>query len=216
MDSATGERSILIPADKLDSIFPAPATNQSQATGAGRHAPAQYQWAPNGDALLFEGPNALAWFDLKTQSGRVLVSSKDEMTDVKLSPDSHYVSFVRDHNLWLINVADGKERAFTTGGTEKLHKGELDWVYPEELEIYSAYWWSPDSASIAYLEMDESKVTQFPLVNFESYTGEADLQRYPVAGGANPVVRVLVASRSTVAMRVLWISAPRPTSTSLA
>ena len=193
LDSATGERSILIPADKLDSIFPAPATNQSQATGAGRHAPAQYQWAPDGDALLFEGPNALAWFDLKTQSGRVLVSSKDEMTDVKLSPDSHYVSFVRDHNLWLINVADGKESAFTTGGTEKLHKGELDWVYPEELEIYSAYWWSPDSASIAYLEMDESKVTQFPLVNFESYTGEADLQRYPVAGGANPVVRVLVA-----------------------
>jgi dipeptidyl-peptidase-4 len=194
VDTASGENSLLISSDKLETILPAPATNASQATGAGRHAPAQYQWAPNGEALLFEGPDALAWFDLKTQAARVLLSSKEEMTDVKISPDSQYVSFVRDHNVWLLSTAGGQERAFTTRGTEKLRKGELDWVYPEELELYTAYWWAPDSSAIAYLEMNEDKVTQFPLVNFESYTGEADLQRYPVAGGANPVVRVFVQS----------------------
>lgn len=194
LDTATGERSLLISADKLENIFPAPASKPSQATGAGRRAPSQYQWAPNGNALLFEGPNALAWFDLKAQSGRVLVSGKEELTDTKISPDSNYVSYVRDHNLWLVSTADGKERAFTTGGNEKLRKGELDWVYPEELEIFTGYWWAPDSSAIAYLEMDEANVTQFSLLNFESYTGEAELQRYPVAGGANPVVRVLVGS----------------------
>jgi dipeptidyl-peptidase 4 len=192
MDLTTGRRSVLIPSDKLDAIFPAPA-KQSQATGAGRHAPSQYQWAPNGQALLFEGPDALAWYDLATQSGRVLVSSKQEMSDVKISPDSKYVSFVRDHNVWLVGTADGTERALTSGGDEKLRKGELDWVYPEELELYTAYWWAPDSAAIAYLQMDESPVTQFSLLNFESYTGEAELQRYPVAGGKNPVVHVYVA-----------------------
>jgi dipeptidyl-peptidase-4 len=40
--------------------------------------------------------------------------------------------------------------------------------------------------------MDESKVTQFSLTDFESFAGEAELQRYPVPGGGNPVVRVLV------------------------
>jgi dipeptidyl-peptidase-4 len=196
MDAATGERSLLISSDKLETIFPAPPSQQSQATGAGRRPPSQYQWAPNGNALLFEGPNALAWFDLKTQTGKVLVSGKEELSDVKISPDSNYVSYVRDHNLWLAGTADGKERAFTTGGSEKLHKGELDWVYPEELEIFTGYWWAPDSSAIAYLEMDEANVSQFSLLNFESYTGEAELQRYPVAGGTNPVVRVLVASPS--------------------
>jgi dipeptidyl-peptidase 4 len=194
LDTATGERSLLISSDKLETILPAPATKQSQATGAGRRAPSQYQWAPNGNALLFEGPNALAWFDIKTQTGRVLVSGKDELTDAKVSPDSNFVSYVRDHNLWLVGTADGKERAFTTGGNEKLHKGELDWVYPEELAIFTGYWWAPDSSAIAYLEMDEANVTQFSLLNFESYTGEAELQRYPVAGGTNPTVRVLVGS----------------------
>jgi len=194
LDVTSGERSQLISADKLETIFPAPPSHQSQATGAGRHAPSQYQWAPNDEALLFEGPNALAWYDLKTQAGRILVSGKDELGDVKISPDSKYVSFVRDHNLWIVSTADGKEHAVTSGGTEQVRKGELDWVYPEELDLYAAYWWSPDSSSIAYLQMDENKVSQFSLLNFESYTGEAELQRYPVAGGTNPTVHVYVAA----------------------
>lgn len=196
LDVASGERSLLISADKLENIFPAPPSKQSQATGAGRHAPSQYQWSPNGEALLFEGTNAVAWFDLKSQSGRVLVSGKEDLSDIKISPDSNYVSFVRNHNLWIVTTADGQERAVTTGGSEVLRKGEVDWVYSEELDIYSGYWWSPDSSAIAYLEMDESKVSQFSLLNFESYTGEAEQQRYPVAGGQNPTVRILVASLS--------------------
>lgn len=207
MDAATGERSLLISAEKLELILPAPAGEQSQATGAGRHAPSQYQWAPGGEALLFEGANSLAWFELKSQTARVLVTGKDEISDLKISPNGQYVSFVRGHNLWLVSTADGKERAFTTGGTEEIRKGELDWVYPEELELFTAYWWAPDSNSIAYLEMNESKVTEFPLVNFESYTGEAEEQRYPVAGGNNPVVRVLVGSVNGGEPRVMDIGA---------
>jgi dipeptidyl-peptidase-4 len=122
------------------------------------------------------------------------VSGKQDIADAKISPDGRYVSFVRDHNVWLVEVAGGKERAFTRGGTEEIRKGELDWVYPEELEITTAYWWAPDSSAIAYLEMDERKVSQYPLVDFGSVTGEADEERYPVAGGNNPIVRVFVES----------------------
>ncbi len=193
MDAATGERALLVSAEKLEGALPAAPTKNSQATGAGRRAPAQYQWAPGGDALLLEGPQALAWFDLKSQVARVLVNGKEELSDVKISPDGKYVSFVREHNVWLVSTADGKEKALTTGGTEEVRKGELDWVYPEELELFTGYWWAPDSSAIAYLEMDERKVTQFSLLDFASYTGEAELQRYPVPGGTNPVVRVFVA-----------------------
>ncbi len=210
IDAASGQRSVLITADKLDSLLPKPEGRASQATGLGRHAPSQYNWAPSGDAILFESSTALVWFDLKSQATNVLVTGKAELADPKISPDGKYVSFVRDHNLWLISIAGGKERAFTTGGTEAVRKGELDWVYPEELEITTAYWWSPDSASIAYLEMDEGKVSQFSMVDFESFTGEAELQRYPVPSGSNPTVRVFVAPVQVV-NRVQWILAPTPT-----
>jgi len=193
MDVATGQRRLLLSAEKLEAVLPADSEKTTQATGLGRHAPAQYQWAPAGGALLFQGATSLAWFDLKTQSSRTLVSGKEGIADPKISPDGRYVSFVRDHNLWLVNVADGKGRAFTEGGTEEVRKGELDWVYPEELEITTAYWWAPDSSAIAYFQMDESKVAKYPLVDFSSPEGDAEEERYPPAGGANPVVRVFVA-----------------------
>ena len=192
VDAATGQRSVLVDGEKWDAAFTNPGENKSQATGLGRHAPPLYQWAPAGDAILFEGPTSLAWYDLKSQSSRVLVSGKQELADPKISPDGKLVSYVREHNLWVVTTADGKERALTQGGIEELRKGELDWVYPEELDITTAYWWAPDSSSVAFLEMDERKVTQFPLVDFASYSGEADLERYPVPGGANPIVHVYV------------------------
>ncbi len=194
MDVSSGENRLLVSAEKLETVLAAESENATQATGLGRHAPAQYQWAPDGSGLLFQGPNSLAWFDLKTQTARPLIAGKEAIADPKISPNSRYVSFVRDHNVWLVRIADGKERAFTREGTEEVRKGELDWVYPEELDITTAYWWAPDSSAIAYLEMDERKVTQYPLVDFASYTGESEPERYPVAGGNNPIVRVFVGS----------------------
>jgi len=126
LDTASGERSLLIPADKFETILPAPPGKESQATGLGRHAPSQYQWAPSGDAILFESAHSLVWYDPKAQTGRVLVTGKAELGDPKISPDGKYVSFVREHNLWLVGTVDGKERALTTGGSEEIRKGELD------------------------------------------------------------------------------------------
>ena len=192
MDAATGQRSPLISAEKLDFVLPPDSSKPSQATGLGRRAPSQVQWAPAGDAMLFASSTSLAWLDLKTQVSLILANGKETIADPKISPDGKSVSFIRNHNLWAVSTADGKERALTTGGTEALRKGELDWVYPEELDIATAYWWAPDSSAVAYLEMDESKVTQFSLTDFESFSGQAELQRYPVPGGSNPVVRVMV------------------------
>jgi dipeptidyl-peptidase-4 len=193
LDVASGQRRVLVSAEKLESVLPADNEPRTQATGLGRRRPAEYQWAPSGGALLFQGPTSLAWFDLKSQTSRALVSGRSGIADPKISPDGRYVSFVRDHNLWLVSVADGKERAVTEGGTEQVRKGELDWVYPEELDITTAYWWAPDSSAIAYFEMDERKVAKYPLVDFSSPTGEAEEEPYPPAGGGNPVVRVFVA-----------------------
>lgn len=207
MDAASGERRLLVAADKLETILPAETSRPTQATGLGRRAPSQYQWAPDGAGILFQGPTALAWLDVKSQTGRTLVSGKAAIADPKISPDGGYVSFVRDHNVWVVNLSDGKERAITQGATEEIRKGELDWVYPEELDCKAGYWWAPDSSAIAYLEMDERKVSQYPLVDFSSPSGEAEMERYPAAGGANPIVRVFVAPLNGGESRVMDIGA---------
>src|SRR6202171_5880431 len=93
MDAANGERRLLVAADKLESILPVDSAKPTQATGLGRRAPAQYQWAPDGAAILFQGPTALAWLDLKSQTARTLVSGKAAISDPKISPDGKFVSF---------------------------------------------------------------------------------------------------------------------------
>src|SRR6266481_8357176 len=194
LDVASGQRRLLVSAEKLETVLPAGKTPQTQATGLGRHPASQYLWAPNGEQLLFVGTNSLSWFDLKTQASRTLLQGKEAIADVKISPDGHLVSFVQKKNLFVLNVAEGKERAVTHGGTEEIRKGELDWVYPEELDLKTAYWWSPDSSKVAFLEMDESKVSKYPLVDFASFDGDAEQERYPIAGGSNPIVHVFAVS----------------------
>src|SRR6266849_7769729 len=105
MDAASGERRPLVGADKLEAILPSDTSRPTQATGLGRRAPSQYQWAPDGTSILFQGPTALAWLEVNSQSGRTLVSGKATLADPKISPDGRFVSFVRDHNLWLVNLA---------------------------------------------------------------------------------------------------------------
>jgi dipeptidyl-peptidase-4 len=197
LDVASGERRMLLDSAKIQALAPPsaePARIGSQATGLGRVTPQRYQWSPKGDALLFVSQGNLFWFDLKTQEGKRLTSSKEAADDPKFSPDGKMVSFVRSYNLWVVDIETGKEKQLTSDGKEELLNGKLDWVYPEELGLGTGYWWSPDSSQIAFLQMDEKNVTRYPIVNLLTYTGESELERYPKAGDTNPVVRVGVIS----------------------
>ena len=110
-----------------------------------------------------------------------------------------------------MNIASGETKTLTSGGSEEVLKGKLDWVYPEELDARTAYWWSPDSKKIAYYEMDERPVTRYPIMDMSSPTGATEYTRYPQAGEANPVVRVGVvdvtgggAAEARLRKRVGW------------
>ena len=192
IDSHKGERRVLIAAEKLTAALQPSNAPASQATGLARRAASQYLWAPDGNSLLLVGPTSLTWFDLKTQSATSLVQGDDPIADAKISPDGKSVSYVLDYNLWVVPTAGGQPRSLTKGGREELHEGQLDWVYPEELQIATAYWWAPDSSSIAYLEMDERPVTKFPIQNSLDEPAETEWERYPAAGSANPIVKVFV------------------------
>jgi dipeptidyl-peptidase-4 len=63
-------------------------------------------------------------------------------------------------------------------------------VYPEELDLNTAYWWSPDSKSIAYLQFDVSREMIHPHVDLLGLFAKMEPQRYPKAGTPNADVRL--------------------------
>jgi dipeptidyl-peptidase-4 len=151
-----------------------------------------------GKKIQFSSFNKVFLYDLATAR---LLSYEPERTisgvrgrgygDV-LSPDLKYRAYTRNYNLYVKDM-DGTETALTADGTEDLRNGFPDWVYPEELNQYQAFWWSPDSKKIAFMQFDESPVAKYPIVHDIAPMPRYELQGYPVPGANNPIVRLFIA-----------------------
>jgi dipeptidyl-peptidase-4 len=129
-------------------------------------------------------------------SNKRVSSSPGGKEEASLSPDGKYAAFVRDNNLFMIDLATGKEAALTQDGSDKIRNGKMDWVYEEE--IYGrgttrAYWWSPDSSRVAFLHIDDTPVSSYITLDDISYDPKVETWRYPRAGDPNPAVRLGVA-----------------------
>jgi len=83
----------------------------------------------------------------------------------KFSPDGNKVAYVSEHNLYLEDVATTKITQLTKNGTGRMINGTFDWVYEEEFDCRDGFRWSPDSKSIAYWQIDATKIKNFLLIN---------------------------------------------------
>lgn len=111
-----------------------------------------------------------------------------------LSPDGKYVAFTRNGDLYAVDVTSGKEIRYTTDATDVIYNGYSSWVYFEEIlgrpTQYKAFWWSPDSKTIAFMRFDDTKVPMFPINGSTGQHGYVEKTRYPKAGDPNPEVRI--------------------------
>jgi dipeptidyl-peptidase-4 len=114
-------------------------------------------------------------------------------TYASLSPDSRLVGFIRNNNIFVVDLATQHETQLTTDGAPRILNGVLDWVYEEE--IYGrgakrAYWWSPDSSRIAFLQLDDTPVPTY--ITLDSIPHEPAVEKwdYPKAGDPNPLARL--------------------------
>ena len=214
METATGEKKILLTAAKLRELAPAPeGETERERTFRTRFGVASFTWSPDSRALLFVAAGQLLHYDIESgevaalDSGPAGPSSVHVAHDPRYSPDSKQVAFVLDHDIWVSPVDGSEAKQYTFGGNELLLHGEFDWVYQEELRsrgsFFSGYAWSPDSAHIAFLETDESVVPTYPITEMVSLQATADFQHYPKPGDPNPKVRVGIVNIASG--KTVWI-----------
>jgi dipeptidyl-peptidase-4 len=160
---------------------------------AGYSGIVDYQWAPDGRALLFPLGGELYFYDLdKTGSAAVrkLTSGKGFATDPRISPRGGFASFVRARDLWVIDLASGTEIRLTRDGSDTVANGVAEFVADEEMHRHTGYWWAPDDSAIAFARIDESPVPVRE--RYEVYADRTDVieQRYPAAGDRNVLVQL--------------------------
>ena len=165
-----------------------------------------YSWSPDGKQLLVPIAGNLYLVDIAKPDQARLVAAGN-VYDPKISPKGRYVSFVRQQNLYVIELASGKERQLTSDGAGTVHNGEAEFVAQEEMGQRTGYYWAPDDSAIAYKRYDEAPV---PVVRrFEIFADRTDVieQRYPAAGDANALVQLMIVSPTTGEQRKVDLGA---------
>lgn len=192
IDAATGKSSVLATASQLSALSSGDV-NEKDKDHRARYGMSSYHWADDSKHLLLDNGGKLWLYSIADHTGSLVVDTgAGSGDDPKFSPDAKSVSYLRDHNLYVHPVAASaaKETALTATTASTMLNGEVDWVYLEELNVRSNYFWSPDSAHLAYLQADEAKVPEYPITDWIPTHATIDEQRYPQPGDPNPVVRV--------------------------
>ena len=191
-----------------------PKTNQrstlvsaKQMVPVGAKAPIEiesFQVSPDEKKILVFNNTKRVWrrntrgdywvIDLATATVKKLGGDKaaeSSLMFAKFSPDSKYVAYVRDRNIYAENISTGQISQVTQTETEDIINGTSDWVYEEELSLRDAFQWSEDGNAIVFWRFDTSGVGVFTMINNtdELYPRLIKFQ-YPKVGTTNSAVSI--------------------------
>ena len=130
--------------------------------------------------------------DVDGKSCEAIAADTTHGPPVVVSPDGKRAAFIRDWNLWVRDVATGKETQLTTDGAPNFGYAtdNAGWVHSDRPILL----WSPDSKKIATQQQDDRHVGDMYLV--ETHVGHPVLQawKYPLPGDSvvSMVQRVII------------------------
>ena len=193
VDAASGVTEPLFDAAKMRAAFAAlPGLRAEDAEGLPNDRELEMSAART--AALVSLGNDLYYYPFGGDRAFRLTFDPHEEEIFSFSPDGRQAAFVRRNNLYVVNLEQQRqEKQLTTSGTDQVLNGKLDWVYQEEVYgrgNFKAYWWSPDSTHLTFLQVDDRPVPEFTVVDHIPERLNVEEWEYPKAGDPNPVVKL--------------------------
>lgn len=142
---------------------------------------ARFEFSSDGRAIDLEIKGRRYRCDLQSYECNVLPDAgPDDRRNTVISPDGKLAAFIRDHNLWLRDLGNGRETQLTTDGAE-------DFGYA----VDNAGWtksghpillWAPNSDKIATFQQDARGVGEMHLVATNVGHPRLESWKYPLPG----------------------------------
>jgi dipeptidyl-peptidase-4 len=149
---------------------------------------------PTGEETIYRHSSRANYYYYDLHTGKLTLLSKDgKQRLATFSPDGTKIAFVRDNNIYIVDLTTGKEQPITTDGKiNEIINGATDWVYEEEFGFSKAFFWSPDSKKIAWYRFDESNVREYQLTIYGELYPVQEKYKYPKAGEDNSKISLFV------------------------
>ena len=157
------------------------------------HLPAQLELGPDARSLTVEAGRRRFSCDLVAYTCAAAPRAPGGAPpNSVLSPDSTKAAFIRDYNLWVKDLASGRETPLTTDGVRDFGYAtdNAGWIHSDRPVLL----WSPDSRKIATFQQDERGVGEMYLVRTEVGHPVLEQWRYPLPGDSviTTIQRVVV------------------------
>jgi dipeptidyl-peptidase 4 len=179
-DAAHGTRQPAFDHAKIAAALPAAAGKTYDA----KHLPFMtFEFTPDNQSISFSAQAKHWTCDLQgghctfdNKPGEHAASPREE----SLSPDGKSAAFIRDFNLWLRDIATGKETQLTTDGVKDFGYAtdNAGWIHSDRAILL----WSPDSKKIATFQQDQRGVGEMYLVETKVGHPKLEAWKYPLPG----------------------------------
>ena len=150
----------------------------------------EYHWSADGKALLFPLAGDAFYYRLGDKQAKRLLQTPEFETDIRFSPEGNFVSYIREQNLFIMDVSSRLETQITHDGGDNIKYGMAEFVAQEEMSRMTGYWWAPDESKIAFTKVDESPVEQVTRSEIYADSIKMITQRYPSAGTNNVTIEL--------------------------
>ena len=157
-------------------------------TGLGKSEIKRFPWIEWENETIFSFSTGNDWFEFNTteKTLKQRFSLPENAVNAETGPGNKYIAYTIDNNLF---INDGKTDITVTNDENKgIVNGQT--VHRNEFGISKGTFWSPQGNLLAFYRMDETMVTEYPLVDVTERVAKANPIRYPMAGMTSHEVTV--------------------------
>ncbi|WP_317898984.1 S9 family peptidase [Aurantibacillus circumpalustris] len=150
------------------------------------------------DALKWKNENAFYFKNKKSESlynfDKKTISESDRKTaDASLEgldefKEGEVFAYVKENNVFI--SSNGEVTQITKDGSYEIVNGKS--VHRDEFGIHKGTYWSPNGNYLAYYRMDQTDVTDYPIIDWSTYPAHNENIKYPMAGNKSHYVKLLV------------------------
>lgn len=141
----------------------------------------------NSSNFTFLHKNSIEVYNYKIKSSETTISFDENAQNNEYNSKAKAIAYTLNNNLFIANSTNPKITV-TEISDKNIVSGQA--IHRSEFGIHKGTFWSPEGNYLAFYQKDETNVTDYPLVDINSYPASLINIKYPMAGQGSEQAKI--------------------------